>query len=176
MTWAVLGTIYAMTGTSTTGEDPASTAAAYARARRTLWIVFGVAIGLLATHVGEFWPFSIYPMFSRAGRPFHRAIVRELGDGEALPLEPRALSDLPGEPFPLVPAGVDYNDVATMVAKTELWTEERSMAMYRAFSDHAAHRRLVVYAARGDRVDGTVAVTYRPVIELSKVGPKPLAE
>ena len=24
---------------------------------------------LVSTHLGEFWPFSIYPMFSRGGHP-----------------------------------------------------------------------------------------------------------
>lgn len=164
--------------TSALQDDRApAVAAAYGRARRTLWIVVAVAIGLLATHLGEFWPFSIYPMFSRAGRPFHRAIVRELQAGEGLPLEENSLDSLPGRPFALAPAGLDQNDLANMVAKTEVWTEARANALYHTFARHAARKRLVVYAVRGELVDGGaggVAVSYRPVIELSPAGPRPL--
>lgn len=49
--------------------------------KRALHIVGGVLVVyalLVATHLGEFWPFSIYPMFSQAGTPWTRAVVREL--------------------------------------------------------------------------------------------------
>ena len=33
---------------------------------------------LLPSHEGEFWPFSIYPMFSQAGNPWTRAMVLDV--------------------------------------------------------------------------------------------------
>ena len=39
------------------------------------FIIYGA---LVATHEGEYWPFSIYPMFSKAGNPWTRAIVRDV--------------------------------------------------------------------------------------------------
>ena len=52
--------------------------------RKALRITLGTLIVyalLVATHLGEFWPFSIYPMFSQAGNPWSRAVVREMPPG-----------------------------------------------------------------------------------------------
>ena len=35
---------------------------------------------LVAPHEGEFWPLSIYPMFSQAGNPWSRAMVLDVTD------------------------------------------------------------------------------------------------
>lgn len=45
---------------------------------RLLVGTFLVSGCLLATNLGEFWPFSIYPMFSKAGGAWTRAVVLEV--------------------------------------------------------------------------------------------------
>ncbi|MDX1586597.1 MAG: hypothetical protein R3222_07630, partial [Balneolaceae bacterium] len=40
--------------------------------------VLVVNIALVATHEGEFWPFSIFPMFSQAGNPWSRGVLERV--------------------------------------------------------------------------------------------------
>lgn len=39
--------------------------------RRSFWATMVVFAVLVGTHEGEFWTFSIDPMFSQAGNPWH---------------------------------------------------------------------------------------------------------
>lgn len=154
----------------------AGSTAAYGRAKRAMWLVIGPVLILLATHLGEFWPFSIYPMFSRAGRPFTRSVVRELEPNEPLAATQYELAGLPGKPFPLVPVGIAQNDVACFVSKTVEWTPELKANMQQLFAEHTQKKRLVVFAADGHFGEaGGVDVHYRPVIELSAAGARKLA-
>ena len=41
------------------------------------WL-FLLSTVLVASHKGEFWPFSIYPMFSQAGNSWSRALLIEI--------------------------------------------------------------------------------------------------
>ena len=164
---------------ATTATDPsrasvapgASPAEAYARSARSLKILFPVVLLLLATHLGEFWPFSIYPMFSRAGRPFTRSVVRELSSEEAYRPGTYAEADLPGKPFGVIPAGISQNDVANFVSKTEQWTPERAQGLHHLFAEHLTSHRLLVFAASGRLIEGGVSVQYRPIVELTAEGP-----
>ncbi len=142
--------------------------AAYARTARGLKVLFPVVLVLLATHLGEFWPFSIYPMFSRAGRPFTRSVVRELAPGEEYRAGAYAEPELPGKPFGVVPAGISQNDVANFVSKTAQWTPERAGGLQHLFGDHLrGDRRLLVFAARGELVGDRARVEFTPIIELT---------
>ena len=87
-------------------------------------IVFGV---LAATHKGEFWPYSIYPMFSKAGRPWTRALVRELPptDFSNYTWVNSPLESLPGEAFALGKNGIDQIDFSNYVSKTKVWDADR---------------------------------------------------
>ena len=49
---------------------------------KIIGILFLVHALLVATHEGEFWPFSIYPMFSQAGNPWARAMVLDVSELE----------------------------------------------------------------------------------------------
>jgi hypothetical protein len=146
----------------------------YARARRAIFAVLASVTLLLATHLGEFWPFSIYPMFSRAGRPFTRAIVRELAPSGALPSGPYTPATLPGRAFGLVATGIDQSDVANIVSKTTHWTPQRLQALQRLFADPVRTRRLLVLAATGELdPDGhDVRLLYHAVAELTLAGPR----
>src|SRR5690625_1138715 len=52
------------------------------KALKILGVLFLVHAILVSTHEGEFWPFSIYPMFSQAGNPWARAMVLDVTDLE----------------------------------------------------------------------------------------------
>ena len=94
----------------------------YRRARRTiLWSTLVGAI-LMATHLGEFWPYSIFPMFSRAGRPWRNVLVREVADPAAPGLFTTvAVEDLPGIAFPVAGHGIPQRDLAKLVREESDW-------------------------------------------------------
>src|SRR5690554_3371848 len=91
------------------------------RAVRVLASFFVAYALLVSTHLGEFWPFSIYPMFSSAGNPWTRAIAHEIPpevEGEALWMS-APIDELPGAVFPLSRHGIFQNDLANYASKTE---------------------------------------------------------
>ena len=100
-----------------------------ARASRVLALSLAVYVLLVAANEGEFWPASIYPMFSIAGRPWTRALTRDV---EAVPDSARwrvtDLDGLPGRPVVLPEIGIDPIDFANFLSKTKSWDEDRVAA------------------------------------------------
>ena len=122
----------------------------YKRSVRVVLATLLVYILLVVTHLGEFYPFSIYPMFSRGGHPWSRAVVRDVSSvGELSSWSPVNSADLPGDPYPLVPNGIDQIDLANFVSKTEIWNEDRVAGLERMFYDQLDGRRLLVMRANG---------------------------
>ena len=122
------------------------------RAMRAIGVTLLVYVVLVATHLGEFWPFSIYPMFSQAGNPWSRAIVRDISgsDAEAIRWAPVPPESLPGDPVALTDHRVDPIDLANFVSKTEVWDENRVEGLRNMFrADALAGQKLLVMRARG---------------------------
>lgn len=142
----------------------------YRRALRITGSIFVVYALLVATHLGEFWPFSIYPMFSQAGNPWSRAVVRQINtEPEALPWDTLQVDELPGEPLPLQASGIDPIDVANFVSKTDTWTPSRVAALESLFSDElSSGRKLLVTRVNGHiGEDDSVRVYGVPYVFLS---------
>ncbi|UXP30912.1 hypothetical protein N6H18_11175 [Reichenbachiella agarivorans] len=128
---------------------------------------------LVATHLGEFWPFSVYPMFSQAGRPWNRSLVRDVDanmiSSDDLWKEVK-LGDLPGEPVPMVPLGISQNDMANMVSKTKVWDSDRVLGLRKLFDKYLDEKIFLVFKAHGEKVDNEeepVSVKFTPFILLS---------
>lgn len=127
-----------------------------------------LAVLLLASHGGEFWPFSYLPMFSKGGRPFSRMLVRDVGTvPPARYREPALL----GEPFPLARAGIEQTDVSKLVASfgSELEPDEAHV-LARLFEQPRRARTLLIYAAQGELARGGVELRYRPLFVLDARG------
>ncbi|MDZ4701437.1 MAG: hypothetical protein SH809_17120 [Rhodothermales bacterium] len=139
------------------------------RARRLLGGTIVVYALLVATHLGEFWPFSIYPMFSQGGRTWTRAIVRDVSAvPDSLLWHTVSIDDLPGEAFPINPTGVNQNDVANFVAKSSTWNADRVAALRTIFGEATQERSLLVMRVQGRLVDqDEVEVHYTPFILLA---------
>jgi len=135
--------------------------------KRALFILFGTLLAygvLVGTHEGEFWPFSIYPMFSQAGRPWSRAIVHDIPDGEAVAWKPASSRDaLPGIPFPLSDHGISPIDLADFIFKTETWSPDRVNGLRSMFYDQVGSHNLLVIRVNG-RLAGrdSVAIEFVP--------------
>lgn len=104
------------------------------RSVKYLLLTMVVYTVLVATHRGEFWPFSIYPMFSKAGNPWTRAIVRDVSaTPDSLIWATRPLTEIQGRPVALRQYGVDQIDFANFISKTEHWNLQRRRALQNMF-------------------------------------------
>ncbi|MGH1344872.1 MAG: hypothetical protein ACRBN8_25145 [Nannocystales bacterium] len=130
------------------------------RAMLTLAGTFGVYAGLTATHRGEFWPLSIFPMFSLAGRPWRRALMVALAEpAEAFVWTPTTLEALPGSPASTTSVGLSANDMSKFVQLTEDWDAARVATLrefWQPMLDEGA--TLLLYRADGhlDDDDGVI--------------------
>lgn len=138
------------------------------KALRLVGVVLVVYALLVATHRGEFWPFSIYPMFSQAGTPWTRSLVHEVPNDTSFSWTTRRLGNLPGKPFPVAPRGINQNDIANYVSKTDTWTKKRLRGLRSIFDASYDFRSpLLVMRVRGTLVDDSVSVTATPLILFS---------
>jgi len=153
------------------------------KALRVIGLVLTVYALLVASHKGEFWPFSIYPMFSQAGNPWTRTVVREVPadtEAEAFDWSAVPLQEVAGEPYPLAPRNINQNDVANYVSKTDEWTSDRIQGLRSLFTkNRTLSAPLFVYRVRGVLADDSVTVTATPVMLLSpdttQLNPSPAA-
>lgn len=136
------------------------------KTKRILLGTLLVYLLLVSTHLGEFWPFSIYPMFSRGGHDWSRAIVRDMSSSDpAIKWEPSTIDTLPGTPFALNDEGINQNDIANFVAKSAQWSPRRIAAMRKVFGAALDSKRLLLYRAEGHLEDDKrVTVTLTPFI------------
>jgi len=139
------------------------------RAGRLLLWTLVIYTLLVATHRGEFWPFSIYPMFSQAGNPWSRTVVRNVSD-ELSPVQwdTTSLDSLPGRPFALRPHGVNNIDLANFVSKTKTWTPNRIDGLRSLFAEPLSDHKLLVMRVSGQRTHGdSVVVDFVPYVYMS---------
>lgn len=128
-------------------------------------IVFAI---LVATHLGEFWPLSIYPMFSKAGKPWERALVRKVHPQMAGSVSwdtLHHLDKLPGEAFAIEEHGLFQNDFSNYLKKTAVWTESKQQGILGMFGSLEAENDLILYKVRGEmQDDGNVGYQFMPLI------------
>lgn len=133
------------------------------------WVLL-VQILLVATHEGEFWPFSIYPMFSQAGNPWTRSLVRQVdADRPEDWSATQSLDELPGEVLAMNRVGINQNDLANFLQKNKTWDEVRVDGLRKLFKPVLDEQPLLVYKVTGrlQSDPDTVVVTYQPYIYLN---------
>lgn len=125
---------------------------------------------LVATHEGEFWPFSIYPMFSQAGNLWTRAIVLDVTNvPEEEVWNPKPLSELSADPIPVRNYGVDQIDFSNFMSKTANWTEGRRNALRSMFGPESiGSDRWMASKVQGKLVaDDSVVVMIQPFLMIT---------
>ncbi len=131
-------------------------------------VVYVVSV---AVNLGEFWPFSIYPMFSQAGNTWHRVVIRDVSGADTIDWQPTTLDDLPGDPFGARSVGADPIDLANFVGKTREWTPQRIGALeLQVFPDGHGGRSLLAFRVSGSLLGDSVAVVATPVVAVGAVG------
>jgi len=123
-------------------------------------VTFLVYAVLVAAHLGEFWPFSIYPMFSKGGNPWSRSVVRVVDTDSLADWQAYSASELPGVGYPLLEHGVDPIDLSNFVSKTKTWTPERIEGLRTMFYANELDENLLVM-----RVNGRITETDSVVVE-----------
>jgi len=142
----------------------------YKKSRRILIAVFLIYAALVASNRGEFWPFSIYPMFSSADRPWVRAIVRnvEVMPSDSVHWTPVDVPDLPGDPFVLDDHNVLANDVAAFLNSPDPWNPMRLEDLRTLLGASPSNgRAFVLYRVEEERdVDEPLRVRCTPLLYL----------
>jgi len=143
------------------------------RALLTLGTTFGAYAALTATHRGEFWPLSIFPMFSLAGRPWRRALMVALSDaGEPVRWSPTTLDALPGAPVSTTSVGLSTNDMSKFVQLPDRWDAAR-VATLREFWEPLLDEGEALLLLRADghlTEDGSVSTQLTPLVVLRPHG------
>lgn len=129
------------------------------------FLIYGL---LVATHLGEFWPFSIYPMFSQAGHPWTRAVVCDVTNmQDSLSWDSHQQSELPGEVFALDQVGINQNDLANFISKNKQWTRQKISGVRKYFKQELDDKEFVVFRADGrlaeDDADSTI-ISFTPYL------------
>ena len=124
-------------------------------------------------HHGEFWPFSIFPMFARTGQPWTNALVIEV-DARGLRGEdawgPWTLSSLPGSVYPVKSAGVSALDLSQMVKLTAEWTEQRITVLRKLFAPALSDGRTLMLVRADGSLGAEVEVALTGVVLLTPDG------
>ncbi|MET0414012.1 MAG: hypothetical protein ABW217_22070 [Polyangiaceae bacterium] len=134
--------------------------------RRTLVLVIAVYVALVATHKGEFWPFSVYPMFASAGRPWQRALVRVVGDAAGRTSPSYPLAEVPGAPLPLGAHAVPQDDLSAIVQRAERWGDSDTAALARMFGALPCRAPLLVLRVRGSLEPDALRQVATPVARI----------
>ena len=139
-----------------------------------MWRIFLLNLLLVGSHLGEFWPFSIFPMFSKAGQPWSRAMVVEVplsdsySDPSAMLWEPLDINIHELQAISLDERGIDKIDFSNYVGKTERWTPEVVSGIAKMFPDRPEQGTAwLVLKVRGRMDEGTVSVQGEPMVALT---------
>lgn len=144
----------------------------FKRGMKIIFIVFIINGLLVATHEGEFWPFSIYPMFSQGAKPWTRAAVRDITDevqqnrsAEASFWNSTAFREMPGKPYALQNEGIDTIDFSNFVSKTDSWTDGRREALRTMFGPRVLEeqQRVLLIMEVSGNIDENDEITIQAV-------------
>lgn len=131
--------------------------------------VLGVYVASVASHLGEFWPFSIYPMFSRAGRPWTRAMIIDVSEqANSSDWGPWSPTALPGPAVSTQSLGINTNDLSKFVQLTSEWTEQR-LATLRRLCEPALAKGATLMLLRADgklTENGDVDISLTPLVRI----------
>ncbi len=140
----------------------------YRRIVRVLALLVSLKAVLVATHAGEFYPMSIFPMFSQAGKPWTRIVVRELAATDTLYWD--AVEDpqfLPGQAFALKATGIDPVDFGHLVLGLHARDSLYLAVLQRFGHTYFEGRRLLILQAQGRLDAGDVHLTFTPLLVLT---------
>ena len=134
--------------------------------RRALLLLLAAALTqvvFVLSYRGEFWPFSSFCMFSRAGKPWVRALVRRIEPDAVAPrmTATYSLQTLPGQPFTVTPQV--QNDLSKLVQRAQEWTALDRSAVIRALRSEPCREPLLLLSVEGSLAASSTTVVAKPV-------------
>jgi hypothetical protein len=133
-----------------------------------IFVIYGI---LVSTHLGEFWPFSIYPMFSQAGKPWTRALVVNVTNSPPSDWKTETNKDFSGDVFAMDNVGINQNDLANFISKNKYWTKEKVQGVRTYFEQRLDNQELLIYKVQGKLADAdtdSTVVNYIPYVYLKR--------
>jgi len=143
------------------------------KAMKIIGFTLIIFILTVATHDGEFWPFSTYPMFSQAGNPWTRAMILDVSDqDEETFWQSHSLNERSTPSLSLRKYGVDQIDFSNFISKTDHWSDNRKNALFTLFkNDLLPDGKWMVVKVRGELVNkDSVHVRIQPFLLLTENG------
>lgn len=144
--------------------------------RRFKWLALGVTAAylvLVEVHDSDFYPFSRFPMFSRAGRPWTVGLVRSVTPEQAAqPLTEVDESGLPGTPFPIHSHRINQDDLSAVIRPMKApLTSEQTAFLAQYFQGVRGAQQLVLYRVEGKREKGgRAALRFLPLALMGPAG------
>ena len=138
--------------------------------KKTLWILILFYVSLVATHRGEFWPMSIFPMFSQTNITWEKVFVQIVENFEFNENQySYDLGSLPGKPFRLDNTSISQNDLSNYIQRTENWDKGEIMHIRNYFKDYLAEQDLLIIQAKNvlENRKEEFKIKYHPYIYLS---------
>jgi hypothetical protein len=134
--------------------------------------ILAVYAALAATHKGEFWPFSIYPMFSGGGQPWNDALIRKINeDTRQIKWNITTKKELPGSPFSLNKRGISQQVLYSFNAASH-WNEDDTRRLrsgfQNKFNDGEAYLIVEAHGQIIEKGEDSVAVSYIPMVLMRK--------
>lgn len=150
------------------------------RGLKVLGFLFLLSCVLVASHKGEFWPFSIYPMFSQAGNTWNRALLIEVSTDDTTGIwETKPIHSIDKNSVVSVKElGVDQIDYSNFISKTKDWTPGSIAALKTLFPESALQGKRVIAAKATGKLaaNDSVSVVITPMFLIStdtvRVNPK----
>lgn len=139
----------------------------YQKHGKILVITLLVNILLVATHLGEFWPFSIFPMFSQAGKPWSRGLVERVEDpGDPDLWRSKPLESVEKRVLPLRKYGIHEIDFANYISKTHIWDPARIHGLRTTFQidKYPGEMWLATRVTGKLNPDGSIAIQTIPML------------
>lgn len=107
---------------------------------------------LVLTHRGEFWPFSVFPMYSRGMDSWSRPILLTLPEGE-VNWDDVTLETLPGEVLSMFEPGIQRIELREAFDETEEWDPEGIQGLRALIGEENIRgRHVLLVEARGTLV------------------------
>lgn len=142
------------------------------KVRNILLVLLPLYLFLVATHQGEFWPFSIFPMFSQAGKPWNHAIAyQEMHSGNEIPklqVEKQPVGNIVKlDNLPII-----QNDFSGLVRQVYFKaTPEAVDNLRKIFLPVIRKYPVIIYDVKGELSGahkGKVLLTYQPLLYISR--------
>lgn len=144
--------------------------------RRAAAAVIGMLVVyavLVLANQGEFWPFSVFPMYSKGRESWARPLIIELPQTAGPEIwRARQLDELPGDVFSLFTKDVDEDRLRMVWNATETWTAADIVRLRPLIGENNIRgRRLLVMDVRGEPApDDGVSVICFPLAVLTEEG------